>query len=71
MKSAPSVVKYLPLVVALVCFAVALLYATGATSLGYHLKHSVLFAILGVLALVGGRFLAKTQVKTRSRAGSR
>ena len=49
-------------VVALVCFVVAGLYATGHLELltssgGSHFKHGVLFAGLGVLSLVAANFM--------------
>ncbi len=53
--------KALALGLAAVCFLAAALYATGVLQLGahesgVHIKHAVLFAILGVLALVWLRF---------------
>ncbi len=55
--------KLLALIVAIVCFVVAVLYWSGAKlvpALGmdgqHHLKHGILFLILGALALVWMRF---------------
>lgn len=50
------------IVVALVCFVLAGLYATGhlellTSSAGNHYKHGVLFAGLGVLSLVAANFV--------------
>ncbi|MGH7706756.1 MAG: hypothetical protein ACREM8_08045 [Vulcanimicrobiaceae bacterium] len=53
--------KNLPLIVAVVCFAIALLYWTGITPLGHHLKHGILFFGLGVLALVWRRFQSNAE----------
>ncbi len=55
--------KTLALIVAVVCFLLAILYWVGVKlipALGmdgqHHLKHGILFLILGVLALVWMRF---------------
>jgi len=55
--------KTLALIVAVVCFLLAILYWAGVKllpALGmdgqHHLKHGILFLILGVLALVWMRF---------------
>ena len=41
---------------AIVFFIVAVLYWLGITPLGHHMKHGILFFILGVLCLVWMRF---------------
>ena len=38
------------IVVAVACFIVAILYWTGATGLGQHLKHGILFFGIAVVA---------------------
>jgi hypothetical protein len=53
--------KIVALVIALVCFALAVGYAAGAVQFGAHApgphyKHAVVFAVLGVCALVWMRF---------------
>ncbi|MBC5809296.1 MAG: hypothetical protein GIW95_00335 [Candidatus Eremiobacteraeota bacterium] len=53
--------KPLAIVLAIVCFALAVAYWTGALQFGAshpgpHHLHAVLFAVLGVLALVWMRF---------------
>lgn len=55
--------KLLALIVAIVCFILAILYWLGVRlvpALGmdgqHHLKHGILFLILGALALVWMRF---------------
>ena len=45
--------KALPLIVAVVCFALAVVYWLPNGPLGHHVKHGILFA---VLALVWLRF---------------
>ena len=46
----------IPLIVALVCFALAIVYWLPNGPLGHHVKHGILFAVLGVLSLVWMRF---------------
>ncbi len=55
--------KMLALLAAVICFLLAILYWAGAKlipAIGmdgqHHLKHGILFVILGVLALVWMRF---------------
>jgi hypothetical protein len=48
--------KALALVLAIAFFAVAVLYWLPNGPFGHHLKHGILFAILGILALVWMRF---------------
>jgi hypothetical protein len=57
--------KAIALALAVVFFIVAILYGTGILQIGAHepgphLKHAVLFAILGVLSLVWMRFQANS-----------
>ncbi|MBC5829558.1 MAG: hypothetical protein GIW98_05130 [Candidatus Eremiobacteraeota bacterium] len=59
--------KMLALIVAVVCFLLAILYWVGVKlipALGMdgqqHLKHGILFFILGALALVWMRFASNT-----------
>jgi ABC-type transport system involved in multi-copper enzyme maturation permease subunit len=54
-------VKAIALLLAIVFFIVAILYGVGVLQIGAHepgphVKHAVLFAILGVLSLVWMRF---------------
>jgi flagellar motor component MotA len=46
---------YIGIIVAVICVIIALLYLTGATALGHHVKHAILF--FGI-ALVAGLFAA-------------
>jgi hypothetical protein len=53
--------KIVALVVALICFALAVGYGSGTVQFaahtpGPHVKHAVVFAVLGVVALVWMRF---------------
>lgn len=56
--------KPLPIALAVICFVIGALYLAGVLQLGvshselgkHHLGHASLFAALGVLALVWGRF---------------
>ena len=53
--------KGLAILLAVVFFLIAVLYATGtlqvlASTPGPHVKHAVLFAVLGILALIWFRF---------------
>jgi hypothetical protein len=48
--------KPLALAMAAFCFILALLYFFGVKPLDYHLKHGVVFTVLGVLSLVWARF---------------
>ena len=48
--------KGLALVLAIVFFVVAVLYWLPHGPFGHHLKHGIIFAILGILALVWMRF---------------
>ena len=56
----------IPLIVALVCFALAIVYWLPNGPLGHHVKHGILFAVLGVLSLVWMRFSSRS-----SAAGTR
>ena len=58
--------KTLALIVALVCFALAIVYWLPSGPLGHHVKHGILFAVLGLLALVWMRF-----ARASSTAGGR
>ncbi len=57
--------KYLALGIAIVCFAIAILYLLGIASWfadpshHQHRGHFVLFVVLGVLALVWMRFASR------------
>ena len=62
--------KSLALVLAIVFFIIAILYAIGTLQYGAHepgphLKHAVLFAILGVLSLVWMRFQSSPRAGLR------
>ena len=62
MRSQTPVASILCVLVAIVLFIAAVLYATGnlqlATSVdGKHYKHAILCAALGVCALIGASFL--------------
>lgn len=48
--------KILALVLAIAFFVVAVLYFLPSGPFGHHLKHGIVFAILGILALVWMRF---------------
>jgi tryptophan-rich sensory protein len=54
--------KYLALVIAIICFVIAICYALGVISWfadpthKHHISHFVLFVVLGILALVWMRF---------------
>jgi len=37
-------------IVAVICVIIAILYWTGATSLGHHIKHGLLFFAIAVVA---------------------
>ena len=50
-----STLFYLGIVGAVICLIIALLYWTGGTALGHHIKHGILF--FGV-AIVAGLFAA-------------
>jgi hypothetical protein len=52
--------KLLALVVAVVCFLLAIVYLLPSGPLGHHVKHAVVFAILGLLALVWMRFASRS-----------
>jgi hypothetical protein len=60
--------KIVALVAALVCFVLAALYATGNLQGGaehvHHYKHAVVFAVLGVVALVWMRFQSGASAPT-------
>jgi hypothetical protein len=62
--------KIIPIVLAVIFFAVAGLYGAGLLQLGTHtpgphIKHAVLFAGLGVLSLVWLRFQSNESGATR------
>ncbi len=62
--------KPLALVLAIVFFIIAVLYATGILQIGAHdpgphLKHAALFVILGVLSLVWMRFQSSSPAGLR------
>jgi hypothetical protein len=62
-------VKILALVVAIVCFALCIGYASGVVQFaahtpGPHYKHAVVFAVLGVLGLVWMRFQSGASAPT-------
>jgi hypothetical protein len=58
--------KPLPLVIAIACFVLAVLYGIGVLQVAtsnpgpgrHHTTHFVLFVVLGLLALAWGRFAA-------------
>jgi len=57
-------VKALALVLAVVLFIIAILYALGVLQVGSHhggrhVSHAVLFAVLGILSLIWMRFQAR------------
>jgi hypothetical protein len=56
--------KIVALVLAIAFFAVAVLYWTGIFG-GVHVKHGVLFAGLGVLALIWLRFQSGSPTRAR------
>jgi hypothetical protein len=41
---------YIGIAVAVICLIVAILYWTGATALGHHIKHGLLFFGIAVVA---------------------
>jgi len=51
---------------AVICFIVAVLYWIGVPPLGHHLKHGILFAGLGVIALIWMRFLRSGATSARA-----
>jgi hypothetical protein len=62
--------KFIPIAVAVVFFLIAGLYGAGLIQIGAHtpgphIKHAVLFAGLGVLALVWARFQSNQTGATR------
>ena len=64
--------KILAIAIAVVCFILAALYATGnlqigAHEAGRHLKHAILFTVLGILALVWMRFQSGSATSLSSR----
>ncbi|GAC1306161.1 MAG: hypothetical protein NVS2B3_13380 [Vulcanimicrobiaceae bacterium] len=64
--------KILAIAIAVVCFVVAALYATGTLQLGAHeagrhVKHAILFTVLGILALVWMRFQSGQTASVSSR----
>jgi hypothetical protein len=56
--------KILAIVLALAFFVVAVLYWVGVFG-GVHVKHGILFAALGVLALIWLRFQSATASRAR------
>jgi hypothetical protein len=48
--------KNIALALAVVCFLIAIVYLLPAGPLGHHVKHSIVFAVLGLLALAWMRF---------------
>ncbi|MBV9104046.1 MAG: hypothetical protein JO060_10685 [Candidatus Eremiobacteraeota bacterium] len=48
--------KSVALALAVVCFLIAIVYWLPSGPLGHHVKHGIVFAVLGVLALVWMRF---------------
>jgi hypothetical protein len=56
--------KILAVVLAVVFFAVAVLYWIGTFG-GVHVKHGILFAGLGVLALIWLRFQSASPTRAR------
>lgn len=62
--------KALAILLAVVCFSLAILYwmgmlEIGASSPGPHHKHAVLFAVLGILALIWFRFQSAAPNRVR------
>ncbi len=62
--------KPLALILAVACFIIAVLYATGALQIGAghpgrHISHAALFAVLGILALVWYRFQSNSATNLR------
>jgi hypothetical protein len=55
--------KQLSLVLAVVFLIIAVLYWTGITPLGYHVKHGIVSVILALLCLVWYRFQAATPAR--------
>jgi len=59
-------VKNVALVLAILCFVIAILYVTGILqfmadpSHHYHISHFVLFVVLGILCLIWMRFASKS-----------
>jgi len=65
-------VKALALVLAVVFFIIAILYAAGVLQIGSHhggrhISHAVLFAVLGVLCLIWMRFQTSGRSSARLR----
>ncbi len=61
--------KSLALILAVVFFVIAVLYAFGILQIGSshhgrHFSHAVLFAVLGILALIWARFQGNTTTPT-------
>jgi hypothetical protein len=48
--------KALALLLAIACFVVAIVYWLPNGPFGHHVKHGIVFAVLGVLALIWLRF---------------
>ncbi len=59
--------KILAIVLAAAFFIAAAVYLIPGGPFGFHLKHAVLFAVLGALALVWLRFQAKGAATTSLR----
>lgn len=62
--------KALAIALAIVCFLLAILYwmgtlQVGASTPGPHHKHAVLFAVLGILALIWFRFQSAAPSRVR------
>lgn len=57
--------KNLALILAVVFFVLAVLYWTGITPLGHHVKHGILFFILGILSLIWMRFAGTGEQPSR------
>jgi hypothetical protein len=53
--------RNIALALAVVCFLIAIVYWLPNGPLGHHTKHGILFAVLGVLALVWMRFADGTR----------
>jgi hypothetical protein len=59
--------KSLALILAVVCFILAIVYWLPNGPLGHHLKHGIVFAILGLLALAWMRFAGTGSSAARTR----
>lgn len=65
--------KILGIIVAIMCFVLAILTATGVSKIApilglngvHHVKHTIMYAVLGVLALLWTRFQQGASASSR------